>query len=97
MRKAETEEELMRISLQYLNYLFGRSESSTIFWSLFLKLQLLGKFAAYNVTIWTAEESKDLSRYVSKSALLLEIISKSVSLSHSFSFVLFDACAFGAF
>jgi hypothetical protein len=76
MRTAASENALRGIVCQKLNLLLGTSSSAEMFWSLFMRLQLLGKFASANVTLWTKEEQIFYLKFGSKIGLLWEILSK---------------------
>ncbi|MDP2438971.1 MAG: hypothetical protein Q8P67_24760, partial [archaeon] len=76
MRNSLTQEELHGVVIQHLNWLLGDSDVSQIYWGLFIRMLLIGKFGNYNVDIWTPKETADLSAYVSKPALLAEIQTK---------------------
>ena len=76
MRNCATPEELLGSVVQNLNYLLGSGECSAIFWLLFIRVVLMGKFGGYNLPIWSADEMANLSAHISKPALLSEIQQK---------------------
>jgi tetratricopeptide (TPR) repeat protein len=74
MRNTATRDELYAATVEHLNLLLGASEASTNYWALFVRIQLLAKFAAYNVQIWRDDAERDnLRRYVSKPSLLVAL------------------------